>query len=159
MTETAKDVCGTVTEVINKKQTTWWTNEVKLAMKEKKVAWLKYLKDQTEEAYEIHKTNKDNGPSNTWQTVKIGIEQIELEQVNQIKYLGSWITEDGKVEAQLDDRVPATTKLYFSLNRQIFNKKKLYTRTKTRMFNVLYVSARKRGRLVRTREQEHRQAR
>ncbi|KAF2899382.1 hypothetical protein ILUMI_06792, partial [Ignelater luminosus] len=59
--------------------------------------------------------------------------------VKQFKYLGSWIMEDRKMEAQLDDREQATTKLYFSLNRQISNKKELYTRIKTRIFNVLHV--------------------
>ncbi|KAF2890576.1 hypothetical protein ILUMI_15597 [Ignelater luminosus] len=75
----------------------------------------------------------------TLQKVKIRIEQIELEQVKQLKYLGSWITEDGKIGAQLDNSVQAPTKLYFSLNRQILNKKELYTRIKIRMSSVLYV--------------------
>ena len=56
--ETAAEVCGTKQYRNAQKRTRWWNEEVKQAIKNKKVAYLKWLQQQTSEAKERYQEAK-----------------------------------------------------------------------------------------------------
>ena len=56
--ETAAEVCGIKQYRNAQKRTRWWNEEVKQAIKNKKVAYLKWLQQQTSEAKERYQEAK-----------------------------------------------------------------------------------------------------
>ncbi|KAJ8949832.1 hypothetical protein NQ318_000531 [Aromia moschata] len=54
----AKETCGTKRINKGKKQTAWWTNEIKAEIKEKKKLWKKYLQNKTRESYDYYKKQR-----------------------------------------------------------------------------------------------------
>lgn len=56
--QAAKEVCGTFRRNNNKKQTAWWTEEVKQQVKFKKEKWQKYLSNKTGTNYEAYKQQR-----------------------------------------------------------------------------------------------------
>lgn len=56
--DTAKKVCGTFKTNKDKKQTAWWTDEIKKQVKIKKKSWKQYLATKTEENYKIYKEQR-----------------------------------------------------------------------------------------------------
>lgn len=54
---TTKEICG-VSRNKKKKQTRWWTNEIRHQAKTKKQAWKTYLAEQTAEKYDIYKKER-----------------------------------------------------------------------------------------------------
>lgn len=58
LVESATEVCGTSKTTIYKKQTSWWTDEIKQQVKNKKKQWLKYLSSKIEVNYQLYKEQR-----------------------------------------------------------------------------------------------------
>lgn len=58
MLNAARKVCGIKRILKNKKQTSWWTKEIKQQIKQKKLAWRNYLSNKTVERYNIYKNER-----------------------------------------------------------------------------------------------------
>lgn len=58
MLQAARSACGINRNNSKKKQTAWWTNEIKEQVKEKKIAWKKYLSSRSNEDYETYKRKR-----------------------------------------------------------------------------------------------------
>ena len=56
----AVEVCGVRRAKGCRKRTRWWNDEVKGAVKQKKVAYLRWLQWKTMEAKEVYQTAKEN---------------------------------------------------------------------------------------------------
>ena len=67
--------------------------------------------------------------------VNIVIDGQQLEQVSSFKYLGSWITEDGKCEVEVRTRI-ARAKKAFSKKRELL-RKSLSHQIKKKMIKTL----------------------
>jgi hypothetical protein len=57
--EGARKVCGTVVINKNKKQTSWWNEEIKEQIKKKKNKWEIYLNTKTRESYMSYKRQRE----------------------------------------------------------------------------------------------------
>lgn len=58
ITEAAREVCGIIKQNKHKKQTAWWTEEIKQEVKIKKERWQTYLSVKTERSYERYKEQR-----------------------------------------------------------------------------------------------------
>src|SRR3978361_1562990 len=56
--QTAIEVCGTSTKNNRIKQTSWWSREIKEAVKIKKKKWKEYLRRRTERNYNEYKNQR-----------------------------------------------------------------------------------------------------
>lgn len=83
MTEAAKQVYETFIKNNKKKQTSWWTDEIKALVKKKKEKWKKYLREG--ENYDKYKAERKN--------VKLKIQESKR-QAQTIKNKGDLLTED-----------------------------------------------------------------
>lgn len=68
--------------------------------------------------------------------IKVG--DIKIEQVREYKYLGITLNETGKQEAEINERIGKTIKLYHAMNQKFINKKEISKQTKTKIFNTVY---------------------
>jgi len=60
MVETAQDICGMTKGPRRHKETWWWTEEVAEAVREKKIKYGKWEKDNTKEARKEYKNSRQN---------------------------------------------------------------------------------------------------
>ncbi|CAG9832185.1 unnamed protein product [Diabrotica balteata] len=51
MIKTAKSICGTTRNNNRGRRTSWWNDEVKREINEKKKLWKEYIKDKTQPKY------------------------------------------------------------------------------------------------------------
>ena len=84
---------------------------------------------------------------NKTKTMVIGKEDVEvsiildgqtIEQVYMFKYLGVKIHRDGKMEADLNDRLESTTKVYYAMSNSFIRKKEISRRTKVTVFKTIF---------------------
>uniref|UniRef100_A0A1Y1M3Z3 Reverse transcriptase domain-containing protein n=1 Tax=Photinus pyralis TaxID=7054 RepID=A0A1Y1M3Z3_PHOPY len=61
-----------------------------------------------------------------------------IEQVDTFKYLGVKIQKNGKIDAELSDRLTAATNLYYSLNRSFIRNKLISRKTKIRVYKTIF---------------------
>ena len=57
--EAAKQTCGSSRKTNNKKQTAWWSEEIRTEIKCKKDSWKLYINSRTEDNYEIYKQHRN----------------------------------------------------------------------------------------------------
>lgn len=55
---TATKVCGYITKNNHRKQTPWWTEQVRKEVKKKKLTWQKYLREKNDENYNEYKKQR-----------------------------------------------------------------------------------------------------
>ena len=60
-----------------------------------------------------------------------------LESVSQFKYLGTIISQDGRMDAEITYRVQKATNTYYAISGTIFGKKEVTKKTKTRLHNSI----------------------
>ena len=70
--------------------------------------------------------------------LQISLDQRSVEQVSEFKYLGVTIHERGEQELDLNKRIEAANRLYYSIGRGIFKKKEITRETKMRVYRALY---------------------
>jgi hypothetical protein len=58
MIKTAKSICGTTRNNNRGKRTSWWNDELKREIKEKKKLWKEYIQDKTQQKYENYKRQR-----------------------------------------------------------------------------------------------------
>lgn len=69
--------------------------------------------------------------------VKVEIEGTEIEQVNQFKYLGVVIENTGTQDAEINERIEKSVKLYYSMNSKFLNKKEVTRQTKMNVYKAV----------------------
>lgn len=94
ITEAAREVCGINKQGKHKKQTAWWTEEIKQEVKTKKERWRRYLSEKTERSYEQYKEQR------------IKVKNL-IKQSKQITWedFGNKLERDGKSNQKLFYRV------------------------------------------------------
>lgn len=68
----------------------------------------------------------------------IEINNVKIEQVEEFKYLGVTLEGTGKQEAEINERIDKTIKLYYAMNQKFINKKEITKQTKIKVFNTIY---------------------
>ncbi|KAI5747504.1 hypothetical protein M8J77_015356 [Diaphorina citri] len=68
----------------------------------------------------------------------INLNNQKVEQVSTFKYLGSVISEDGTIDAEINGRVAAATRCYYSMSRGFINKREVSKRTKVTVFKTVF---------------------
>lgn len=68
----------------------------------------------------------------------IEINNVKIEQVEEFKYLGVKLEGTGKQEAEINERIDKTIKLYYAMNQKFINKKEITKQTKIKVFNTIY---------------------
>lgn len=63
----------------------------------------------------------------------------ELERVSTYEFLGSMITEDGKMEAELVNRANKSTRIYYTVNKTILGHKDIDIEVKKKIHNMITV--------------------
>lgn len=102
--QAAKDICGTSKVNKNKKQTAWWTDEIKQQVKDKKKKWQQYLSNKNERNYESYKEQR------------IKVKNIVLESKQKTwKEFGDMLEKDSK----------SNQKLFYRVLKNFRNKKKV----------------------------------
>jgi hypothetical protein len=94
-----------------------WTHEVKrkgMELNEKKSKVMKVSK------------REDN--------INIQCEGEMLEQVDSYTYLGTVISQDGRIDQEVANRVQKANNAYFQMNNVVFGKRELEMKTKTRIY-------------------------
>lgn len=76
----------------------------------------------------------------TDEVMRIKLKGEEIEQVDTFKYLGVKIQKTGTMEAELNDRLEAATKLYYSLNNAFIRKKEVSRKTKIIVYKTIFKS-------------------
>lgn len=92
--QTAVEVCGTYTRNNKNKQTSWWSDEIKGAVKTKKSWWKEYLRSRTESNYNRYKNQR-----------KLVKELVETAKKDSWKKFGEKIEKDSKSNQKLFYRV------------------------------------------------------
>ena len=90
--DAAKECCGTYVCKNGRKKTEWWNYEIRVAVKEKRVRWIRWLQNRSEENLELYREQKQvvkalikEAKERGW--VKFGQELEEAgQQRNKIKY-------------------------------------------------------------------------
>lgn len=72
------------------------------------------------------------------ENISIKIENTQLEQITEYKYLGTIFTQDGKMNREFDERITKTTQLYYQINKTIINKKEISKKTKLNIYKTIY---------------------
>ncbi|KAI4461171.1 reverse transcriptase (rna-dependent dna polymerase) [Holotrichia oblita] len=80
----------------------------------------------------INKRGKDSN-----ETIQIGGKQ--LERVSTYEYLGSIITEDGRMDMDINNRIKKTNKIYYALNKTIIGKKEIDKNIKLKVYNAIAI--------------------
>ena len=62
-----------------------------------------------------------------------------LEQVSTYEYLGVTISDDGKYECEINNRITKANNVYYSINNTIIGKKEISTKTKMSIFQSIYI--------------------
>lgn len=62
-----------------------------------------------------------------------------IEQVDQFEYLGTIFRKDGKLEAELNNRIRKANQVYYSINNTIIGKQEISRVTKMRVYNAVYL--------------------
>lgn len=75
---------------------------------------------------------------NNAEEMKIQIESSNIEQVKTFKYLGIEIEENGNQEAEINNRIEKTLKLYYTMNKKFINKPEISRKTKINIFKTIY---------------------
>lgn len=78
-----------------------------------------------------------NGMQHQHSLVKCG--QDEIEEVSTMDYLGTKVSEDGKIETEILSRIRMTAQMYYQLNKTFLGKKEISNTTKTRIYNSIVV--------------------
>lgn len=61
-----------------------------------------------------------------------------VEQIEVFKYLGVSIHKDGREEAEINNRIENTTKLFYALNNTFIRRKEISQKTKMAVYNTIY---------------------
>lgn len=70
---------------------------------------------------------------------EIFIKDHKIQDVTSYEYLGSIISQDGKIDLDINNRLRKTNKTCYSLNKVIFAKRKIEKETKLRLYNSVIV--------------------
>ena len=70
---------------------------------------------------------------------EIDINGKNLEKVTAYEYLGSVISEDGKIDLDIANRINKSVKIYYALNKTVFGKREIDMKTKLRVYNAIVV--------------------
>ena len=62
------------------------------------------------------------------------VEGIESEQVRSLKYLGAQVQNDGKQEAEINERIGTAMKMYYAPNRNFLRMRAIGEKTKDKAF-------------------------
>ncbi|XP_044755033.1 uncharacterized protein LOC123313963 [Coccinella septempunctata] len=94
VTETTRNVCGSYKKTNKRKQTSWWTSEIKYQVKIKKDKWKQYLSHKTVEKYGQYKQQR-----------KVVKELIQREKRKKWEEFGEKMEKDHKSNQKLFYRV------------------------------------------------------
>lgn len=72
------------------------------------------------------------------QEVNITINGTKIEQVHNYTYLGTIIEDTGKQEANINERIDKSNKLYFTINKTFINKKEINQKTKLKIYKTIF---------------------
>src|SRR3978361_2503324 len=70
--------------------------------------------------------------------IKMEIEGTEIEQVKQFKYLRVVIENTGAQDAEINERIEKSIKLYYSMNSKFLNIKEVTRQTKMNVYKAVY---------------------
>lgn len=88
--QTTREVCGSYTRNRNKKQTMWWSHEIKKEIEAKKKYWKQYLNNKTNENYITYKKSR-----------KIVKEMIQKEKRKMWDNFGNKMEKNSKINQKL----------------------------------------------------------
>lgn len=71
------------------------------------------------------------------ESLNLQIEGIELEQVNSFRYLGIQIQSNREHETEINERISAAVKVYYSLNKKFLGRK-VSNQTKLKVYRMIY---------------------
>lgn len=69
----------------------------------------------------------------------ISIGNTSLEQVHKFKYLGSTISEDGKIDIEINERIGAASRLFHSIRNKFLGKREITKKTKLAVYKSTFV--------------------
>lgn len=72
------------------------------------------------------------------QKIKIQINEQEIEQTKQFKYLGVTIDNDGRQEIDISERIEKCNKLYYTMNVNFINKREVSQKTKLTVYKTIF---------------------
>ena len=74
------------------------------------------------------------------ESVEMEMEDIKLEQVMSFEYLGVQIQNNGKREAEINERISTATKIYYALNRSFLRMRAITKKTKESVYKAIFFS-------------------
>ena len=77
--------------------------------------------------------------SNTRKNINIKIEGRQVEQVSNIRYLGTIIDEKGDYAGEINSRIASTTNLYHMMKNEFIGKREISVKTKTTVYKAIYL--------------------
>jgi hypothetical protein len=63
---------------------------------------------------------------------------VKLEQVQNIEYLGTVISDDERVDEEINNRIKKTNEILYQINNTLVRKKELTSKTKRQIYNSVY---------------------
>lgn len=75
--------------------------------------------------------------SRSSRNIKIQIDNIQMEQVEDFKYLGTVIEAKGNNNLEVDSRIDSALKVYHSLRTSVINKKEISRKTKLTVYKTI----------------------
>lgn len=68
----------------------------------------------------------------------VKVDDTRIEQVKSFKYLGTMIDRTGRQDAEINERIEKTIRLYYAMNQKFIKKKEITKQTKIKIYNTIY---------------------
>lgn len=82
--------------------------------------------------------NKTKVMTTKEENLKIIIEGVEIEQVQQFEYLGTIINNAGTEDAEINQRIEKAMRIFHSMNKKFISRKEITKETKMKIFKTIY---------------------
>jgi hypothetical protein len=69
----------------------------------------------------------------------IGLVGQQLEQVESLKYLGAFISQDGRIDLEVNNRIPVAGRLYHAISRGFTGNREVSEKTKLTVYRTVYL--------------------
>ena len=71
-------------------------------------------------------------------TFPINLGGVEIETVQEFKYLGTFFSRDGKIDREIKNRISNANNIYHQINRTLIGKREVDTKTKLQIYSTVY---------------------